>query len=95
MLPQSEYPPDCDARRAYISGFDGSAGTVVVCENEALLWTDGRYFLQVCPVAGFQVMQLWLGGGGCCMYLMYPHGCWLLHPFLGCEADTQAKQEGA
>lgn len=42
----SEYPPDCDARRAYISGFDGSAGTVVVCENEALLWTDGRYFLQ-------------------------------------------------
>jgi hypothetical protein len=67
LLPQSEYPPDCDARRAYISGFDGSAGTVVVCENEALLWTDGRYFLQVCRVAGFQVMQLWWAGGAALM----------------------------
>lgn len=43
---QSEYPPECDARRAYISGFDGSAGTAVVCTDAALLWTDGRYFLQ-------------------------------------------------
>lgn len=43
---QSEYPPDCDARRAYISGFDGSAGTAVVTATAAALWTDGRYFLQ-------------------------------------------------
>ncbi len=43
---QSEYPPDCDARRAFISGFDGSAGTAVVTTDAALLWTDGRYFLQ-------------------------------------------------
>ncbi|KAI7835935.1 hypothetical protein COHA_010169 [Chlorella ohadii] len=42
----SEYPPDCDARRAFISGFDGSAGTAVVTTDAALLWTDGRYFLQ-------------------------------------------------
>ena len=44
--PQSEYPPDCDARRTYISGFDGSAGTAVICTDSAALWTDGRYFLQ-------------------------------------------------
>lgn len=43
---QSEYPPDCDARRAFVSGFDGSAGTAVVCTDTAALWTDGRYFLQ-------------------------------------------------
>lgn len=42
----SEYPPDCCARRQYISGFTGSAGTVVVTQDAALLWTDGRYYLQ-------------------------------------------------
>ena len=42
----SEYPPECDARREFISGFDGSAGTAVVTKDCAALWTDGRYFLQ-------------------------------------------------
>ncbi|KZV99641.1 putative aminopeptidase P, cytoplasmic [Exidia glandulosa HHB12029] len=42
----SEYLADCDARRAFISGFDGSAGCAVVTHNEALMFTDGRYFLQ-------------------------------------------------
>jgi Xaa-Pro aminopeptidase len=45
----SEYPPDCHARREFIyfiSGFDGSAGTAVVTNAVAALWTDGRYFLQ-------------------------------------------------
>jgi len=42
----SEYPPDCDARRSFISNFDGSAGTVVITAATAALWTDGRYFLQ-------------------------------------------------
>ena len=43
---QSEYIADCDARRAYISGFNGSAGCAVVTEKQAALFTDGRYFLQ-------------------------------------------------
>eukprot|EP01104_Vermistella_antarctica_P004148 TRINITY_DN14654_c0_g1_i1.p1 TRINITY_DN14654_c0_g1~~TRINITY_DN14654_c0_g1_i1.p1 ORF type:complete len:659 (-),score=124.35 TRINITY_DN14654_c0_g1_i1:1384-3327(-) len=43
---QSEYISDHDSRRAFISGFTGSAGTVVVTKSHALLWTDGRYFLQ-------------------------------------------------
>lgn len=34
-------------RRAYITGFTGSAGTAVVTKDKAALWTDGRYFLQV------------------------------------------------
>lgn len=37
---------DCDQRRAYLTGFDGSSGTVLVTANEALLWTDARYFIQ-------------------------------------------------
>lgn len=43
---QSEYVAPCDMRRAYLTGFSGSAGTAVVTESKALLWTDGRYFLQ-------------------------------------------------
>lgn len=43
---QSEYVADCWQRRAYISGFDGSAGAVVVLADKAGLWTDSRYFLQ-------------------------------------------------
>jgi Xaa-Pro aminopeptidase len=42
----SEYPRARDARREFISGFTGSAGTAVVTAHDARLWTDGRYFLQ-------------------------------------------------
>eukprot|EP01113_Clastostelium_recurvatum_P037845 TRINITY_DN5575_c0_g2_i1.p1 TRINITY_DN5575_c0_g2~~TRINITY_DN5575_c0_g2_i1.p1 ORF type:complete len:601 (+),score=103.52 TRINITY_DN5575_c0_g2_i1:122-1924(+) len=43
---QSEYIAECYERRRFISGFTGSAGTAVVTQGQALLWTDGRYFLQ-------------------------------------------------
>ncbi|TYH46853.1 hypothetical protein ES332_D11G368600v1 [Gossypium tomentosum] len=43
---QSEFIAECYMRRAYISGFTGSAGTAVVTKDKAALWTDGRYFLQ-------------------------------------------------
>jgi Xaa-Pro aminopeptidase len=42
----SEYTHPAYDRRAFISGFTGSAGTAVVTADAALLWTDGRYFLQ-------------------------------------------------
>ncbi|WIV12329.1 aminopeptidase P family protein [Proteiniborus sp. MB09-C3] len=43
---QSEYVPEHWKSRAWISGFTGSAGTVVVTLDKAGLWTDGRYFIQ-------------------------------------------------
>ncbi len=43
---QSEYVAEHWQERKWISGFTGSAGTVVVTEDEAGLWTDGRYFIQ-------------------------------------------------
>ncbi|GJZ06156.1 probable Xaa-Pro aminopeptidase P [Tanacetum coccineum] len=43
---QSEFIAECYMRRAYISGFTGSAGTAVVTRHKAALWTDARYFLQ-------------------------------------------------
>ena len=33
-------------RRQFISGFTGTSGTAVVTANKAVLWTDGRYYLQ-------------------------------------------------
>ena len=43
---QSEYVSDYYKGREYISGFTGSAGTVLIGLNEGILWTDGRYFIQ-------------------------------------------------
>ena len=42
----SEYPADCWKYREWISGFTGSAGTVIIKADKAGLWTDSRYFLQ-------------------------------------------------
>ena len=50
----SEYLASRDERRAFITGFTGSAGTAIVSSSPslgeqgmaALLWTDGRYYLQ-------------------------------------------------
>lgn len=42
----SEYVGDYFKSREYISGFTGSAGTLLVMKDTAGLWTDGRYFLQ-------------------------------------------------
>ena len=41
-----EYVPAHWESRKWISGFTGSAGTVVVTTDDAGLWTDSRYFLQ-------------------------------------------------
>jgi len=43
---QSEYTAECWKFREYMSGFTGSAGTLVVGIDDAGLWVDSRYFLQ-------------------------------------------------
>lgn len=43
---QSEYVGAYFKVRAWLSGFTGSAGTLVVTRDHAYLWTDGRYFIQ-------------------------------------------------
>ena len=42
----SEYVGEYFKEREYMSGFTGSAGSLVVTMDRAALWTDGRYFLQ-------------------------------------------------
>ncbi|KAK5116794.1 hypothetical protein LTR62_007468 [Meristemomyces frigidus] len=51
----SEYIAPTDARREFISGFSGSAGTAVITHDKAALATDGRYFNQ----AGKQLDSNW------------------------------------
>jgi len=42
----SEYISDYFKVREFLSGFDGSAGNMIIMQKETGLWTDGRYFLQ-------------------------------------------------
>lgn len=62
---QSEYVADHWQGRAWISGFNGSAGTAVVTMNSAALWTDSRYFLaaeEQLKGTEFQLMKLKIEG---------------------------------
>ena len=43
---QSEYVGEYFKARAFITGFTGSAGTAIITQTKAGLWTDGRYFIQ-------------------------------------------------
>ncbi len=43
---ESEYPGAYFKCREFMSGFTGSAGTLIVTDKDAGLWTDGRYFIQ-------------------------------------------------
>lgn len=61
----SEYVAPHWACRAWISGFDGSAGTAVVTRTRAALWTDSRYFLQAetqLDGSGIELQRMGLAG---------------------------------
>ena len=51
-------------RRAYISGFTGSAGTAVVTKDKAALWTNERYFLQAEKQLSSNWILMWAGNYG-------------------------------
>jgi Xaa-Pro aminopeptidase len=62
---QSEHIPACWQFRKWVSGFTGSAGTIVITRSHAGLWTDSRYFLQA---------EKELGGSGIELFrLRIPH----------------------
>lgn len=62
---QSEYVAEYYRGRAEISGFTGSVGTLLVGENEAKLWADGRYFIQAAEQlkgTGIDLMKMTTAG---------------------------------
>lgn len=57
----SEYTGEHFKLREYLSGFTGSAGTLFVTDEKALLWTDGRYFIQAAKElskSGIELMKM-------------------------------------
>lgn len=62
---ESEYVGEYFKCRQYMTGFTGSAGTAVVTEEEACLWTDGRYFVQAAKqLEGSSVRLMKMGEPG-------------------------------
>ncbi len=59
---QSEYPPEHWKHRAWLSGFTGSAGTVVVTQTRAGLWTDFRYYLEAAEAIAGSGIELFRVG---------------------------------
>lgn len=58
----SEYVADYFKCREFISGFTGSAGTLVIGMDNAALWTDGRYFLQAADeLSGSEIELMQMG----------------------------------
>lgn len=61
---QSEYVGEHFKARKYITGFSGSYGTAVICQDDAGLWTDGRYFFQATyelEGSGVRLMKMFVG----------------------------------
>ena len=54
----SEYVGDYFKCRKYITGFTGSAGTAVIMQDMAGLWTDGRYFIQAADQLSGSTIEL-------------------------------------
>ncbi|HBF0592533.1 TPA: aminopeptidase P family protein [Clostridioides difficile] len=93
---QSEYVGDYFKSREFISGFNGSAGTVIVTKDEAGLWTDGRYFIQAeSQLEGSTIKLFKMGQEGCpttdeYLYKNIPEG-----GILGFDGRVISAREGA
>mgnify|MGYP002508446215 CR=1 FL=1 len=69
----SEYVSEYFSVRKYLSGFTGSAGTLIISKKEAGLWTDGRYFVQA---------EKELSGSGIVLYRMAEEGVPTIEEYL-------------
>ncbi len=77
----SEYVGEYFKCREYVSGFTGSAGTVLILKEEAGLWTDGRYFLQA---------EQELSGSSITLYRMEEEGVPTIEEYLQHNLPKQA-----
>lgn len=79
---QNEYLPEPYKTREFMSGFTGSAGTLLVTAEKAGLWTDGRYFLQA---------ENQLKGSGITLFKMDEPGVPTLNAFVKSELKASSK----
>lgn len=92
---QSEYVGTYFKVRAWLSGFTGSAGTLLVTKESAYLWADGRYFIQAAKQlegTGVTLMKMGEEGVPAVEEFIEQHmpegGC------LGCDGRTIHAEEG-
>ena len=91
----SEYAADYFHTREYFSGFTGSAGTLLVAKDEALLWTDGRYFIQAAAeLEGSGVKLMKMGEPGVPALREYLRGKIGEGEVLGFDGKCVSCQEG-
>ncbi|MYZ45875.1 aminopeptidase P family protein [Schauerella aestuarii] len=84
----SEYVPPRWQGREWLSGFKGSAGTVVVTDTFAGLWADSRYWSQAeAELAGSGIVLMRLGEDD-----ILPHPKWLAEHFASLGAATGARR---
>lgn len=85
----SEYVGEYFKAREYMSGFTGSAGTLVVLPRQAALWTDGRYFLQAEEqLAGSPIDLMRMGQPGVPKIAEYLRDCLAQKSVVGFDGRT-------
>ena len=92
---QSEYVGTYFKVRAWLSGFSGSAGTLLVTKDNAYLWTDGRYFIQAAKqLEGTGVTLMKMGKEGVPTVEEFIQENLPMHGCLGCDGRTIHVAEG-
>ena len=92
---QSEYVGTYFKVRAWLSGFSGSAGTLLVTRDNAYLWTDGRYFIQAAKqLEGTGVTLMKMGEEGVPTVEEFIKENLPMNGCLGCDGRTIHVAEG-
>ena len=79
---QSENAGEYFKCREFISGFDGSYGTVVIAKEDAGLWTDGRYWTQA---------ERQIAGSGIRLFHMFEDGVPTMEEYLAATLPENGK----
>ncbi len=92
---QSEYVGDYFKCREFLTGFGGSAGTAIISQNEACLWTDGRYFIQAeKELDGSEIKLFKSGEPGVPTIMEYLHANLPKNGVLGFDGRVVAAKDG-
>lgn len=91
----SEYVGEYFKAREYMTGFTGSAGTAVILQDEAGLWTDGRYFIQAAKqLEGSGVTLYRMGEEGVCTVTEFIRDKLKENGSIGCDGRVLCAKTG-
>lgn len=91
----SEYPGAYFETRKYLSGFTGSAGTLVIGTKESALFTDGRYFVQAeRELVGSGIKLMRMGVEGTPTLNQYLEKLWQKDTYLAVDTRTISAKAG-